>query len=117
MSGLAFVLVVAGLYKVEGDPSSGAAHLVFVVGAEVVVFARHESLGRVRRAVRATHDRHFLQAFAHVRALDTATRARKEEMNGDVLGALGMCGADALYDQKGKGFATFLSGTPDLRRR
>ena len=65
-SRLAFVLVVAGFYEVEYDVSPRAVHLVFVVVAQVVVFTRHQPLRRVRGAVRATHDRHLLDALAHV---------------------------------------------------
>ena len=51
--------VVAGSYEVEADVSPRPAHLVVVVGAQVVVFTRHQPLRRVRGAVRATHDRHL----------------------------------------------------------
>lgn len=72
MLDLPFVLVVASSYEVEVDSSPRAVHLVFVMGAKVIVFTRHQPLGGVCGAVRPTHDSHVLDALAHRRASDTA---------------------------------------------
>lgn len=51
-------------YKVFRQLPAGTLHGLVVVGAEVVLLARHQPLGRIRRAVRAAHHRHLLDALA-----------------------------------------------------
>lgn len=56
-------LVVAISNEVVAKGTSGLVHFVVVVGAEIVIFASHESLGGVGGAIRTSNLGHFLDAL------------------------------------------------------
>lgn len=71
-------LVVAVADEVVRERPTRHAHLVVVMGAEVVFFASHESLGGVGGAIRAIHLRHLLDALTLRCIFDPVTyRERK----------------------------------------
>lgn len=80
------VFVVARSHEVEWHAAPRMTHFVVVVGAEVVVLAGHQSMRRVRRAVRTADDRHFLDALAHARAPYTAENGKERSKDATVGG-------------------------------